>query len=396
MRWAAVVPLIGGQLVGSERAFGTPPAEIASFSPFAHNDSFTRRRWPNTPFRILDEGQKLTGNYDAVVSVCPCAGLSMLSIAKPGTEAREKKNQWMFDAAEYVLGEVKPGVYLGENAPALFTTMGTSVAKRMADVAKKHGYSLSFYRTDARSHGLPQRRIRTFYYFWRNDVSPKLTWFDRDMIPAKEYLALLDKDADRIDEPSVRDLKGEMSYQYLRQKYGDRWRSAGEDENPYTNVLVMMDKKQMLRDFVNWAPNKKDHVVQAAAKMMDNKGAFSFPPTFDKEGSYPAVMKKTVVHLVHPTEDRYLNMRETAWLMGLPKDYPIPIGEDFNVLCQNVPVESARDASLIAKDWLSGKLEDSNEKVMWFDNESKQEYHTIDRLTPKKKMDATAANHVFG
>lgn len=393
MRWAAVVPLIGGQLVGSEQAFGCPPAEIASFTPFAHNDSFAQKRWPDVPFRLLDNGEKLTGNFDAVVSVCPCAGLSMLSVAKPGAEAREKRNQWMFEAAEYVLGEVRPPVYMGENAPALFTTMGQSVAARMAAVAKKHGYSLSFYKTDARHHGLPQRRIRTFYFFWRSDTPPGPIWFDEKPMPAADYLASLPSDADRISEASVRSLPGEMSYQFLRGKFGDAWRSAGEPGRPYTNAITLMDKLGLFEEFVAWAPNQKDHVVQAAKKMLVNKGAFSFPPTFDKNGSYPAVMKKTIVHLVHPSEDRYLNMREVAWLMGLPKDYPIPFGEDFNVICQNVPVQSARDASLIAKRFIGGANERASDPVMWYDNETMREYWTIDKLS--KRSDHVDHSMVF-
>jgi hypothetical protein len=37
--WAPIIPLIGGQMLGSEKAFGKPPEVIYSYDGFQANDS---------------------------------------------------------------------------------------------------------------------------------------------------------------------------------------------------------------------------------------------------------------------------------------------------------------------------------------------------------------------
>jgi hypothetical protein len=37
--WAPIIPLIGGQMLGAEKAFGKPPVAIYSYDGFQANDS---------------------------------------------------------------------------------------------------------------------------------------------------------------------------------------------------------------------------------------------------------------------------------------------------------------------------------------------------------------------
>ena len=39
LTWAPLVPLIGGQMLGAEKAFGKPPVAIYSYDGFEANDS---------------------------------------------------------------------------------------------------------------------------------------------------------------------------------------------------------------------------------------------------------------------------------------------------------------------------------------------------------------------
>lgn len=385
MRWGAVVPLVGGQLLGSEMAIGTPPAEMASFSAFEYNDGFARRRWPDAPFRLIDRGERMAGRFMAVVSVCPCAGLSMLSTAKSNSDARDRMNQWMFQSAEYVMGDVRPDVYMGENAPNMFSNMGRPTVARLVDIARRNGYTVTFYKTNAVTHGLPQRRIRTFYYFWREQPPPaEVPWFDRAAPSALEYLSSMGR-PDGWDAKTTYDLKELSLYRFLRSRYGDAWRNGGEDPpQRYSNGFTILTKKQLLHEYIERSAPDHDHFRKAMLRYRDKMagdggGVFIFPPVFDM-GGYPAVMKKTAEMLVHPTEDRYLNVREVGWLMGLPGDFEMPPRDRFNVLCQNVPVQSARDATSVALEHLGGRLKRSTDDVMWFDNESKRAYRTIDKL----------------
>lgn len=371
MRWGAMVPLIGGQLVGTENIVGAPPEAIASFSPFKGSDAYATSRW-NVPYHLVDEGGKLPSGLSLVVSVCPCAGLSMLSMAKPGSAARDEKNKWMFMSAEHVLGEARPDVYFGENAPGLFTNMGRDVAEKIEALGKKHGYGVSFLRMDAREHGNPQRRVRTFYFFWRGGTAPVMESLGPPAkVSAAEYLAGMPRSADRACDPPTYDLASDPSYQYLRQRFGDRWREGSEPERRHSNALKLMGAHQLLRDFVTWAEARGvggHPYVRAAKRTADGEGCFTYPLSFDKLGTYPAVIKKTAISLVHPSEDRCLNVREAAWLMGLPVDYVLPPDRDYNIICQNVPRESAEYATRHAVAWLGGSLRDSGKPTTRFDS----------------------------
>lgn len=379
MAWGAIVPLIGGQLVGSELAMGEPPSEIASFSPFQSSDAYALRRWPNASYSLIDKGEKLSRGLKMVVSVCPCAGLSLLSTAKAGSASRADRNQWMFEAANYVLGEARPDVYMGENAPGLFTSMGRHVARDLIAIARKNGYGVTFMKTDAIEHGSPQRRTRTFYYFWRDSNAPVLEQRKSPRVQASEYLAKMPVTEDSIDEPVV-DLQKEPIYHYLRGKFGALWREGGRhDGRKYKDVYVLLTRHQLLRDYVAWVERSGDdewakaYSVKAARLFADGKGCYVYPYVFDRDGAYSAVIKKTAATMVHPTLDRTLNVREVAWMMGLPADYPIPPKSKYNLLCQNVPVESARAGTEVAVDFLGGKLKDSGAPVMWYDNLSGKE-----------------------
>lgn len=391
MRWAAVVPLIGGQLVGTELATGVPPAEIASFSAFEFNDGWSVRRW-KTPYRLIDKGEKLTGKYNMIVSVCPCAGLSLLSTAKTNSATRDNRNQWMLDSANYVMGEVKPDVYLGENAPGMFTNMGKRVVAQLLEIARKNGYSASFYRTDTVHHGLPQRRQRTFYYFFRDGgkSAPELPFVHSGHPTATEFLAGLRKDAPNMQDTPSQILKDWSIYKFLYKRFGDKWRDAGEPtgSRPYPNAYELMRRKQLTREFVaeHGEEDGFARVVSYSLKKLaagKGDGVFIYPPVFDRNGSYPAVIKKTIENIIHPTEDRYLNQREVMCLMGLPDDYEAVPHRATNIICQNVPVHSARAATDIGLKWLGGELSNTDAEVTWACNGSQKRWYGPDKLTER-------------
>lgn len=385
MRWAVAVPMYGGQVVGSIQAIGSDPEVIASYAEFEGADRYTQEAFPQIPFRHFNDGYRMPKGLDMIVSVCPCAGLSMLSQAKTGSDARAASNRYMMETAQQIMGEAKPKVYLGENAPNLFTAMGAEVAKFLFDTATANGYTMSLLKTDPTFHGLPQRRPRTFYFFWRKDSPSEsaqiLPISKSDPGTVEQFLAGLPEDAPNRTDPSFIDIEDDTIYHYLKSLYGDKWRTGGEDGKPYSNAWQVIDKKQKMRDYIQFAEQnfedpERDHVYRAAkrlmVKMMEGKGVFVCPPTFDKDGTYPAIMSKTIERLVHPTEDRYLNIREATWLMGLPSDYPITTAGTQRRLCQNVPVNTGRHATEIALKYLDGQLEPSGSDMVWVDEFSER------------------------
>ena len=92
VKWATMIPKIGGSALGCYQATSTLPLYHLSYTTFQPNDSQLARYWPQVPFFYLDQGEQSDklipvaqfGEIDFVTAVCPCSGLSMLNTASTG------------------------------------------------------------------------------------------------------------------------------------------------------------------------------------------------------------------------------------------------------------------------------------------------------------------------
>ena len=122
---ATIIPLIGGEALASTEAFGSKPDYILSYDAFKDNEQHLLHYWEHSvPYHVLDKGGRQPHYVDVVSSVCPCAGLSLFSM---GYGEHNPNNQWMIKTAEYVLGEMKPLVFWGENAPGFVGKIGEPI-----------------------------------------------------------------------------------------------------------------------------------------------------------------------------------------------------------------------------------------------------------------------------
>lgn len=129
INYASIVPLIGGETLAMQNVFGVKPEYLLSYSGFEANDSQLVSHYGGTvPYYKLDEGGSAPHKVDVVNSVCPCAGLSSLSVSSSSDSAT---NDWMVKSSEYILESVQPKVLWGENAPRLASAMGEPVVKRL-------------------------------------------------------------------------------------------------------------------------------------------------------------------------------------------------------------------------------------------------------------------------
>ena len=184
---ASIVPLIGGETIGSHRAFGAPPIHFMSYEPFEGNDRHILNYYDNKiPYHVLDKGDKPTEKANVVSSVCPCAGLSMMS---HGYGDDNENNKWMIETAKYILGEYRPDCFWGENAPGFAGKIGTNVRNQLKQIGKDNGYTMSVYRTRSLLHGVPQVRERSFYFFWKRDNGvPIFEYYNREYTPIEELI----------------------------------------------------------------------------------------------------------------------------------------------------------------------------------------------------------------
>ena len=99
VKYASIVPLIGGETIAMENVFGSRPEYILSYTDFEANDSQLLNYYNHSvPYLKLDVGQLAPHSVDVVNTVCPCAGLSSLS---PSSNADSTTNDWMVKSAKY-------------------------------------------------------------------------------------------------------------------------------------------------------------------------------------------------------------------------------------------------------------------------------------------------------
>jgi site-specific DNA-cytosine methylase len=388
-KWATMVPLIGGSAFGCHKATGTKPLYNMSYTPFAANESFFYRHWNEVPVFLIDEGndpkESFPEQLDFVNSVCPCAGLSQLSTAKSGSDARAAQNKWMFEGAHYVLGHVKPRVYWGENAPALFTNSGKDVRDQLREIADEHGYSFSLYKTSTSKHGAPQHRDRTFYFFWDSEHAPIMNWYNRPMPELEDFLNQVPPHASGQDEfVSNKDPNASLIKRFVHQKtmlcHEEFIKVEGNSKKPKHSYWRWLEKHDVMNECLDWIANKygtgeKDYkrLFNAKAKLDAGKN-YMVPGPFFFDKKVNAMVGRTITSTLHPTKERYLNVREVMHLMGMPHNFefsPSESGAALNMLAQNVPVYTARDMAQEVMKFIRGEL-DMSEQSFLMQNNHKQ------------------------
>ena len=379
VKWANIIPLVGGSAIGCFEATGVKPLYNLSFSAFDKNEKPLQEYWSDVPRINLDETKNIPeGEIDFVNTVCPCAGLSLLSTSKD-RETRDKSNKWMLESADIVLGKIKPKVFWGENAPGLFTKMGTWVRDILIEKAERYGYSFSLYKTTTSKHGIPQNRLRTFYFFWKSETAPILSYYDRPRKNLKEFLEEIPLDAPNQDEfqfsGSIED--NSKTYAFIIKNLGltheQFVRKYGSGGSVHSVQTFVADNK-MIEECISWIRDnfgeskelnrliRIKEKIDAGGRFMDGSPAYYYD-------TCNALVGRNLVHITHPSKNRFLSTREIIHLMGMPHDFKFSIKDNnMNILAQNVPSCTSRDMTLEVIKFLKGELSFSKNKILYQDN----------------------------
>lgn len=378
IKFATIVPLIGGMTVGNTMATGSDPDFFLSYPAFKGNDSHAIEHFKETPYYTIDpesnemiqeEGspkipKNLFKDVDFVTAVCPCSGLSMMNTSsKEGSSsargADAQQNQWMYKSAEFILENVKPKVFWGENAPGLYTTAGVGVVEKLREIGEKNGYSLSLYKTNTIFHGIPQKRERTFYFFWDSPKAPILSSYRREHKPLAEYLAEVPDWATAQDVfLGLKTTEDSVYNQYLKTQE-TTFQEIGKNYNTFIQWMAYENKLDSVMEFAQGKDDRESKhlhkiAVHVKKKLAMGLGWWDASPHFTRE-HINAVIFRQMTSGLHPDATRGLNVREFMHLMGLPHDFNLA-STQWNHIAQNVPTCTARDMTLEVIKYCKGEI----------------------------------------
>lgn len=383
MKYITFIPLIGGMAIANMQATGKKPEFVLSYDAFAKNESNLKNYWPDVDWHLLDaETNQLAedveldySDIDFVSSVCPCAGMSGLNCANRGAD--NAANNWLYKSAEYILGTIKPNVYFGENAPGLYSDQNVKVLNKLREYGRQYGYAFTIYKTDTYRHGIPQHRMRTFFFFWKGECCPQMDWYNHPSeLPFEEWI--LDKNVG-TQTTHLKNYGTTSVYPEMR------WIMETRCDNDYSKYVAMFHKLcdensirtpyeyiehnnlwQEYRDWLVNDPNKDKpmhgqgkrtpmyYIDYRWGKVKQGLGYFAPQPIVYK-GAANAVISKNMWWTLHPTENRYLTTREIMSLMGLPNDFEL-ITKNLQQVTQNVPVCTAKDMTDQVIKFVNGEL----------------------------------------
>ena len=387
MKHAAIIPLIGGEVLASDQVWGNRPEYILSYSAFKDNESHLLNYYNNEiPYHVLDEGGSAPGRVDVVSSVCPCAGLSQYH-SKPG--AHNENNQWMRKTAHYILGEVKPLVFWGENAPALVGKIGKFMLDELRQISLDNGYGMSVYLTKNLSHGVAQFRKRSFYFFWNKkefgEKTPILNYYERPHQRIEEVIANVTSNFQMEPINKGTPSKDDPYYRYLLEEVLD-----GASHKEYYNILEAQPSRGNDVESILTDVYQKDY--REIGAWMEKEGYEREVPKCERKYLKLAdggnIMRRgTIVPkdyigafvghypnmLTHPYEDRYITYREAMTIMGLPSDYELlNPSRSTNHICQNVHFQTSTDMATEIKAVLDGERKFADTDFLFQNNYQKK------------------------
>ena len=379
MKYASIVPLIGGETLAMENVFGKRPEFILTFDGFQANEEHLLNHYNyEVPYLNLSETKTDTDKVNVINTVCPCAGLSSLS---PSASSNNVMNDWMYKSAEYVLNECQPDIFWGENAPRLASKMGEPVVRRLRKIGEQNGYTFSIFKTKSILHGLGQVRDRTFYFFWKDDKVPLFEYVsEKPKTIEEEILEVERRDDDPMSQILTNDKipSEEPYYKYVLEvlEGGISHQEFQAKIDKSTNPMDYIEERTTYKEVAKWMRengydnvaskcDRQYHKLKAGGNIM--RKTTEVPK--DKIGAFVGHMPTC---LTHPREDRYLTVREALSLMKLPDNFQLLNPKrSLNHICQNVPVTTAEHPARMIKKYLEGNLDMIDTKFLIQDNKKR-------------------------
>ena len=387
INWVSLQNLIGGNAIGAEQAFGTPPLMIVHQG--LKNDEhyinyMNNQRGLNIPVVQMDNeyttfvtqedenkfNDVVENNHIHVAVMTPyCAGLSSLNASSSGSKARgdanNDQNQNMYGLSDLGM-RIGADVVTFENAPAAYTKAGQGVVDRLIEIAESHDYSTHLLRTDTIHHGIPQARKRTFVTYFKNSLPPKFTYESKEYTKLYDYLNEIPKDASSQDitKGNIHTPLYDFVLSYTNKTSFLEAVSTIPNAPATTTTLIAIEKIGFDK-CIDWLKERNQEGDEKYVKLLEHaKYKKSIGKSFWDSSSYvpnKGEFSNSVIgkHIhMQIVGDRPMNIREMMHLMGLPHDFEIlEASKNWHALTQNVPTCTSAYICNEIKKYLNGELE---------------------------------------
>ena len=405
INWATMQPLTGGMPIGYEQEFGNMPKFIidnsgANTSEYinyckqrGYDIPVIKMNWDVTEF-LSEEDEiifnSVKGDIDVMCYVPICSGLSMLNNCTSGCNARgdadNNQNQNMYNLSTFILDKIKPTVACFENAPNAYSPSGKGVLDNLIEIGMKHNYTLSIEKVDTYDHGIPQHRQRTFIYYWNSEKAPYIEYQKQESPNLIDFFnsipaGLKDSDTYCTTSNSIED----YTYECINELYNPQNKhiiDAVLDINPApknTSGLGFLNDTGFDKP-IEWANNKINYFstqkdeenvkkyekvlkkfIHCKTKREKDMSFWDATVSIVTHRQYiNALIGKNISVILHPTENRCLNIRELLSLMGMPYDYSLTTNKNYMMITQNVPVCTARHSAFNCRKFVLKELKESN------------------------------------
>lgn len=295
------------------------------------------RNYPDIPIILPSKWQSegyldslCNNNYDLFYANNPCSGLSAVNRL---ASLHNPTNHYFYDVI-HAISRIKPKHFLMENAPRL-TTIGIPILYELYDTLK-HDYNILILNDYAGNHSVPMLRPRTVITGYRKDIYENLgtPLFEPDK---QKQLNVFDTIGDLYNEP----IDGSTKLNHIENldEYYKVFKPMFKDmKQGQTLVKCVMKDIDKYKDIY---PKSFAHqIYRSHDRVLKGEGIWDKSPTrLNEQKHFPSLTSLCV--FIHPTQDRFLTIREYARIMGYPDDFEFYEGGKLSYvqcMAQGVPV----------------------------------------------------------
>lgn len=121
--------------------------------------------------RILEAARLRIGECTLLTGGFPCQGFSMANSVRDKDNYKYDKRNFLYLECVRVIREALPKTFCLENVPGLISMEKGAVVKMICKDLAAVGYNITWYKLNAADYGVPQNRIRVFFFGHRNDLA---------------------------------------------------------------------------------------------------------------------------------------------------------------------------------------------------------------------------------